>query len=189
MNHPQVQKFLFVVIVVFLGCKSQDDSDLEGIGEEVPVMSASTRKIDRLNPIIQEIGQWPYVEDAEIGYAGDSSAQFKRYLELRKYATPDELEELADHANTNVRVYAFAALVDRDTAKAKNMFLHHLNDKAMLQFWQGSTVQSVYVNIFMFRHLKDVLTPAETKAFGKELAQHFTVSEWEELAPQGAKYY
>jgi hypothetical protein len=87
--------------------------------------------------IVDSIAKVNTYEGARVGLAGRRSEQWRRYEELKKLATTDELDELTNHENPVVRCYSFKALLYRKNIDVLSIVKNHLNDNTSFELLSG----------------------------------------------------
>jgi len=110
-------------------------------------------EIERL---VNGIGKDNIVKSSGVGIAGTRTEQWNRYDSLSQNATTVELIALTDHKNGVVRCYAFQALLKRPDADYYAILLHHLNDTASVETFQGCIGSSSMVGDYFL----DVVSPS-----------------------------
>jgi hypothetical protein len=181
MKQSSVQKFIGLALLLLVACRPSAENSLDGIGDGIVTATKFARPIDRLNSIIAGIGQWESVDAQMVGYAGVESAQYRRYLELERLATLNELQTLSGHANTNVRVYAFLALLTKAPHLAREEAVKHLNDKAAFQYRDGCISLTSYVNIFFLQRCKALFPENKFQIIWNQVSIQFPPLEWERM--------
>jgi hypothetical protein len=105
--------------------------------------------------ITKKISKYKTVDDNAVGFAGQTTEQYKRLISLTQLATVNELIILTDHKSEKVRVYAFWALAKRKYSNIIQILENHLGDTATIEFYSGCMLTPKRVNYFFL----DVLTP------------------------------
>lgn len=81
-----------------------------------------------LQKLCDQIAENGKYECSIIAFPDERSAQWDRFIELKKNAASEELVLLTHHHNPVVRCYAFQALAERKDPKTFGVLLQHLND-------------------------------------------------------------
>ncbi len=140
-------------------CKILLSLILMSVGFTVYGQSWETTDSNDLRPIIksivEEFDTEPLIESANIGLAGEPSAQYKVFEKLYKQATEEELVTLTGHPNPAVRGYAFWGLAKTGSDKLEPILRKHIADTTTVLTMSGCSVGIEKVNSFML----DVVTP------------------------------
>ena len=96
--------------------------------------------LPNLKKIVNGIEKGNRVESSHIGYAGSPSNQYKKYEQLKKIATVEQLTALTDHKNPAVRCYAFQALASKNADNVFAVLLKHLHDTSSVETQSGCIV-------------------------------------------------
>ena len=94
-----------------------------------------------LNTIVTPMADDNMYKSASIGYGAAKTKQWKRFVELKKIATDEELILLTDNDSPAVRCYAFQALIERENPATFDILLKHLTDNETIQSFQGMIVK------------------------------------------------
>jgi hypothetical protein len=121
----------------------------------------STEIRQQILKVASQISKNRTVDDRAIGFAGQTSEQYKRFDFLVQQATENELITLTGHENAKVRAYAFWALAKRHYKDSKAILEKHLSDTASFVFFSGCDQGSEQVNHFFL----DLLTPNHVDVF------------------------
>ena len=99
------------------------------------------------------------LHSASVGLMGARTEQYKRYEQLQKSATTEELRALTDNNNAVVRCYAFQALVARKKTGVFAILVNHLYDTANVRTFEGCIMNSEKAGDYF---LKTVMPPGST---------------------------
>ena len=119
------------------------------------VVSTNLDTLPDLKGIVDGVEKGNRVESSHIGYSGSPSNQYKKYEQLKKIATVEQLTALTDHKNSAVRCYAFQALASK---KADNVFavlLKHLHDTSSVVTQRGCIIMTELTGDYFI----DAVTP------------------------------
>jgi hypothetical protein len=114
-----------------------------------------TADSDPVKKIVREMARSNVYEiSTTIGYSGAPSKLGARYKELLKYASTDQLTELATkNKNAVVRLYAFNALVNKEREVPQAIIDQFRNDKTIITVLNGDTSNKSPVNVIAERCL------------------------------------
>ena len=144
---------LLVVLIcgtVLFGCNNSNNQSPQSFQDEYGVfentqervVSTNLDTLPDLKQIVDGIEIGNRVESSHVNYEGRPSDQYKKYEQLKKVATVEQLTALTDHKNSAVRCYAFQALASK---KADNVFavlLKHLHDTSSVETQSGCTIMT-----------------------------------------------
>ena len=149
-----VRNILTIILTasILIACNRQKCSDK---CIEIKTISNFLNSTPELKKIVNSIEKGNRVESSHIGYAGSPSSQWKRYEQLKKIATSDQLVALTEHKNPAVRCYAFQALAASHSDKTFEVLLKHLNDTTVVETQFGCIVTEILTGDYFI----DVLTP------------------------------
>ena len=82
----------------------------------------------KIQNVVREIALTNTLCLYEYDVSRNKNVQYERFKKLQKDVTIPELIELTKHKNEVVRCYAFLDLISKDTIKAYDILLIHLND-------------------------------------------------------------
>jgi hypothetical protein len=128
---------------LLLACGRPQYPDADNQGENTKVTAEA---ILPLEIIVNGIEMGKRIESAHLGPAGIASDQWKRYEQLQKAATRNQLTALTDHKNPAVRCYAFQALVQRHSENVFVVLMNHLKDTAIVETQSGCIVEECSVS-------------------------------------------
>lgn len=121
----KLSRFLIVGILInCIGCNTKDSRNKIFLRNDIQI-------------IVDSIAEVNVYEGARIGLEGSKSKQWRRYEELKKIATNDELTELTNHENPVVRCYSFKALLYRKNIDVLSIVKKHLNDDTSFKLLSG----------------------------------------------------
>lgn len=109
----------------------------------------------RIQQVVDKIEEDNMYKSSAIGYAGERTKQWDRFVKLKKNATDEELIILTNHKSPAVKCYSFHALAERKNQKTFEILLNHLKDTDVVETFQGCIVSSQSVGDFFL----DVVTP------------------------------
>ena len=99
--------------------------------------------------IAKDIANENEIHNAAVSVAGVKTPQYRRFEELLKKATLNELLELVEHSNPAVRGYAFWGLAKRQFAKLEAVLMAHAADEQLVYQIQGCLGGDIQVIDFM----------------------------------------
>ncbi len=140
---------ILLLISISIGCKGQNDKAM------------SWSSIPELKQIVSEIEKWNRVESPFIGHASMSSIQWKKFEQLMKIATEEQLIGLTDHKNSVVRCYAFQALAARNSSKVFKVLLNHLRDTPHVETQRNDLVANYFVGDYLIEAVTPNLFPTD----------------------------
>ena len=149
--------FLIIIFFAF--------SILEATGQKSPIVKI----VINLSKIISEIGFYETVDDNFVGYSGIQSNQYNRFVILKMNATDSELVKLTKSFYSNVKAYAYWALVGRNSPLIKDILKEHLSDKQAFILFSGCLRERKYINQWFFDLSKDHLSSSEIAEYKKYL--------------------
>jgi hypothetical protein len=172
---------LIIYIIIIPSCKHKEDKYSFTATEITEILAANNDSTGKrpFKKIINQIAVYPAVDGSAVGIAGMQSEQYRRFLWLKQNATEEELIQLTDNSNANVKVYAFMALCERNSPVCKEIYERHIADKAQFYKYGGCIQMPEYVNVFYLDYLSRILNPEEVARYKKELSQQFTPEGWE----------
>jgi hypothetical protein len=139
-----LRTFFFLMLAIFLctqiSCKAKNNtSSIAGLetADSATVKSYAILRRACLEKIIREMSVYPSVDCAAVVIGGVRTEQYQRFLWLKKIATDQELVQLTNVENGNVKAYAFWALTDRNYANCKALFEQHLKDTTSFEYLLG----------------------------------------------------
>ena len=131
---------LFLLPLLFYNCEAQDGNEKFPSSNSSPLDTQS-----KLDSLVLEIATHNKVEKAFIGKAALPSKQWKRYEQLKKIATMDQMVALTKHENPAVRCYAFQSLANKKSDQVFPILLSHLQDTAFVFARNGCFTGNVHV--------------------------------------------
>lgn len=163
----------FIILIILAGmltsCKpKKDEYRFVSIDEILAPYGDSTNKRP-FRKIVNQIAFHPTVDGRAVGIGGMQSEQYRRFLWLEQNATEEELIQLTDNSNANVKVYAFMALCNRNSSACKQIFEKHIEDKSQFHQYAGCMQMPEQVNVFFFNYLSDKLSQKEIAMFKTKL--------------------
>lgn len=111
---------------------------------------AQSKKVLELVNTFMLVGQ---VHDEFVGFAGETTIQYKSFLELKKVATTQELLDLTKHKSTVVRCYAAWALTDLKYSKLEEVFEYFLKNKEEVLLFVGCIMQDEKISDIIYRQV------------------------------------
>jgi hypothetical protein len=99
--------------------------------------------------LVKAMSKHKRYDDEFIGYSMETTDQYRRFIELSKIATDQELFLLTDHDSPAVRVYAFRALSQRKDIPLFPAIVKHIHDHDSLFVTQGCFISKDAVGDFM----------------------------------------
>ena len=112
----------------------------------------------RINRIVEKLKKDNYVHFGyAVGFSGERETKnkyYKRYQQLSRKATNEELVALTQNNSKNIVVYSFAILQARNFENLKSIFIQHINDTTFFWTAGGCTGFTERVNQFMLGRLK-----------------------------------
>ena len=115
---------------------------------------AQNNQSSSLELILFEMTQHNIYESSSLGIAGIASAQYKRYLQMKKLTTSKLLlHYAANHHNAVVRLYALKALKEENTEISASVKQQFNDDSSSVHIFIGcindikkaSTVAALYI--------------------------------------------
>lgn len=172
---------LLIYFSIVSSCKSKDDkySFVPIDISEILKSSNDTASSRPFSKIVNQIASYPTVDGGAVGIAGRQSEQYRRFLWLEQNATEEELIQLTENSNVNVKVYAFMALCNRNSQACKQVFKKHIADTDQFNQFAGCMQMPKYVNVFYLNYLSAKLSPAEIAGYKMEVSKHFSAESWE----------
>jgi hypothetical protein len=134
-----------------------------------------------LEKTIRDISLYSTVDCAAVGFGGVQSEQYKRFLLVKKIASDQELVQLTQTSNGNVKAYAFQALVDRNYSDCSSVFQQHLNDTTSFQYLSGCIGSTKFINLFYLSCLSNKLSDAAIAVYKTEISKCFDSKTWNQI--------
>lgn len=117
-------------------------------------ISSCSQNID---DIVCEISDSEVFEYQYISIAGFESSLYKKFIELSKKATNDQLEVLLYHENPVVTCYASWALIEKEYDHLSKVFKMLLDDDRTVKTFSGCIIdQESLSDIFYYRYLNSL---------------------------------
>ena len=133
---------LILVIFLIISCKTKTQ---EALTVEIIKNDSIIRK-NYILAALKNIANSEHVEAEQIGYGLKRSDVFKSFINLKELATPLELFQLVNNNNVNIKVYAYVALVEKDSILAKQAFKIHRNDRQEFTLYSGCIISKETVD-------------------------------------------
>lgn len=132
----------FFILFIFYSCTEKSKSEKD----KIVSYKLSNHK---LSPNVQRL-----VDSlAVIEYVGYDQEKNKRYQELIKNTTLNDLIFLTDYKIPEIRCYAFVALVDKNYSKIRKVFYEHQNDSTLVKSGMYDMVGHESVVGFMLQQI------------------------------------
>jgi len=109
----------------------------------------------KIQKVVDKIAEDNMYKSSAVGYAGERTKQWDRFIELSEKATDEDLIILTDHKSPAVKCYSFQALAERNNPKTFEILLNHLKDNDTIETFHGCLMSSQLVGDFFL----DVVTP------------------------------
>lgn len=93
--------------------------------------------IDNLDSVVNYLGKASVIDDGHVGIAGSQSTTYAHYIRLKELASDSILENLIQHDNPVVRVYAYWALIERNYSKKTALMQVAANDSSSVKYMSG----------------------------------------------------
>lgn len=113
---------------------------------------AQSRKVQEIVNAFMLVGQ---VHEEFVGIAGETTFQYKSFLELKKIATTQELLDLTKHKSSVVRCYAAWALTDLKYSKLEEIFNYFLENQNEAPLFIGCIMQDEKISDTMYRRVNN----------------------------------
>ncbi len=103
----------------------------------------------KIRKIAQKIAKKDGIDSDAIGYAGERTEQYNRFIQLIENANTEELVELTKHPVSSVRGYSFWGLAKLHYNNLEAIFIKHANDYENVFFIEGCSPMDISVIGFM----------------------------------------
>lgn len=154
----------FILFFILEGCNFQKKETVKDFFENGGNVSDTSIKLplflyDSLrakNPysIVVEIANCNELDASGVGFDGRKTEQYARYENLLKYASDSDLISFTRYNNAVVRVYAFYALIEKNSPLVISIFKDHVNDAEEIETFSGCLKLKEAVNKCMLASLK-----------------------------------
>ncbi|MDG1571033.1 hypothetical protein OZ410_01795 [Robiginitalea sp. M366] len=111
----------------------------ETAADSVPAYQALADSLAKVNRV-----HGPYV-----GFNGETTNQYRNFLQLTETASEGQLLELCNHDNAVVRAYAFWGLARNQFTRLDSLLLAHARDEAPVSEVQGGVITRIPLVDFM----------------------------------------
>lgn len=142
---------ILLLLAVLFSCHQKEGSPLD---KQIGLLTYPSHPVN-------QIAAYGRVDDGYIGIGNSESQQYKRYKILTTYSE-STLLTLTKHESPVVRVYAFDALLERNSHHVLSVFKDHINDSASFNTLSGcigSTRRRV--NRYLYSRIRDILSKKE----------------------------
>ena len=140
------------ILCLLSACHPNDSNSLTD-GLEIPSDTiskpASLSRTELISKFDSEMSKYNDIRWTD-AFTGKESAQSFRYKWFSNWATNDELINLVNSKNTNIKVYAFLALKNRKNINLKSIVLDHLHDSSSFTETYGCIGNFKRVNSYFF---------------------------------------
>ncbi|WP_421947383.1 hypothetical protein [Phaeodactylibacter xiamenensis] len=93
-----------------------------------------------VNKLVEEIAQDKMMESEHIGFIGEKSEQYQKFLKLKSKASDEKLKGLTTHENPLIRTYAYKSLIERELIKPSKAFNDALQDNESFSKMSGDQI-------------------------------------------------
>ena len=105
---------------------------------QIELVEYNPKKIRKeIHKIVKKIAKDDGIDSEAVGYGGERTSQYNRFIKLTKNANIEELIELTNHPNSSVRGYSFWSLAKRRHNKLEEIFIAHANDEELVFLMDG----------------------------------------------------
>lgn len=152
---------ILLLLAVLFSCHQKEDSPLD---KQIGLLTYPSHPIN-------QIAAYGWVDDRYIGIGNSESQQYKRYKILTTY-NESTLLTLTKHESPVVRVYAFDALLERNSHHVLSVFKDHINDSASFNTLSGCIGSTRKVNRYLYSRIRAILSKKEQIEYSAQFPEN-----------------
>ncbi|GEM_PF-3208682 len=109
------------------------------------------------------------IDTEAIGYGGERTDQYSRFIRLKEKVNIEELVALMNHPAPSVRGYSFWGLAKLHYDNLETIFIKHANDNAIIFFMDGCSPMDIPVIEFMEQVVQSNVLDVDCKKLSKSV--------------------
>jgi hypothetical protein len=129
-----------------------------------------------IKSLAQKIAKYNRLESEHVGFAGETTIQYKNFIELRDKATIEELLELLKYENSVVKGYTSWALADRMYPRLADIFVDFQEKGYSTTTQHGciiseGSLETEFYNRVFYQHFHNKLSVPDSLFFQSQIQQ------------------